>query len=120
MTLFHKDVKDEFWQISDEEILAEIREMTAEWVPNIIYDRNRLAYDEMFQILANMWLNCNKDKMMMKLRYHEEIENMPLPAGPNFRPTGPINWQKYWDLLPEGGTPIGPTGPRRVICTDDN
>jgi hypothetical protein len=112
MELFNKN---NFWTMSDEDILLEINVRLSKTGVRIGSDK-RPAYDEVFLILANMWLQCNKDKTLMKLKYDQEIGYMPYNT---YGPTGQ-NLIHYWDLFSESGTPVGPTGPRRVIFTDDN
>jgi hypothetical protein len=71
-------ILDKFWKMSSDEILQGLDAISSpEYLEELINDGNfriaNFAYNTVLQSLAYMWLNSNKDKTLMKLKYSYEI-----------------------------------------------
>lgn len=80
-----------FWELSEEEILEGISLIsdTGEMSDHPMHIFNE---DTALQILAGMWLNSDKDKTLMKLKYADEIRDLEeigqMPSNLWFAPAG--------------------------------
>jgi hypothetical protein len=65
-----------FWELTDEEIMHGI-DLISDTGEDVNHPMNIFNHDASLQILAGMWLNCDKDRILMKLTYADEIQVLP-------------------------------------------
>lgn len=79
-----------FWSLSDADIYEGLRIING---PPVIVDArfdprvSNFTYDTTLQCLALMWLECDCDKTVMKLKYNDEIKELDYNI-PWFTPAG--------------------------------
>lgn len=79
-----------FWDLTDEQILSAIDLIHDSKLQQSIppHPMQMFVYDNALQKLAFLWLKCNGDRTLMKLKYSDEIKIWLDNREPWFTPAG--------------------------------
>ena len=63
-----------FWDLTDEQIMSALDLIHDTSLQNQGHPMQMFVYDMTLQKLAFLWVDCNGDRNLMKLRYADEIQ----------------------------------------------